>query len=168
MNIVDSSGWLEYFADGPNAEPFAEPLRDVAGLLVPAITLYEVFKIVCRQRGEDAALQAIALMQQGQVVDLNDPLALLAAKISLEIKLPMADSIILATGYDTLDPTPMHPYGYGRYRNVYTALEFERLSNATGPTGGKILIRDADGQFTLAPRSVALLHLAIKLALALL
>jgi predicted nucleic acid-binding protein len=97
MNIVDSSGWLEYFADGPNAEPFAEPLRDVAGLLVPAITLYEVFKIVCRQRGEDAALQAIALMQQGQVVDLNDPLALLAAKISLEIKLPMADSIILAT-----------------------------------------------------------------------
>lgn len=67
-------------------------------------------------------------------------------------------SIILATGYDTLDPTPMQPYGYGRYRNVYTALEFERLSNATGPTGGEILIRDADGQFTLPPRRVALLH----------
>ncbi len=67
-------------------------------------------------------------------------------------------SIILATGYDTLDPTPMQPYGYGRYRNVYTALEFERLSNATGPTGGRILIRDADGNFSLAPRSVALLH----------
>jgi predicted nucleic acid-binding protein len=97
MNIVDSSGWLEYFADGPNAEHFAEPLRDVAGLVVPAITLYEVFKVVCRQRGEDAALQAIALMQQGQVVDLNGPLALLAAKIRLEMKLPMADSIILAT-----------------------------------------------------------------------
>jgi predicted nucleic acid-binding protein len=97
MNIVDSSGWLEYFADGPNAEHFAEPLSDVASLVVPAITLYEVFKVVCRQRGEDAALQAIALMQQGQVVDLNGPLALLAAKISLEMKLPMADSIILAT-----------------------------------------------------------------------
>jgi predicted nucleic acid-binding protein len=97
MNIVDSSGWLEYFADGPNAEHFAGPLRDVAGLIVPAITLYEVFKVVCRQRGEDAALQAIALMQQGEVVELNASLALLAAKVSLELKLPMADSIILAT-----------------------------------------------------------------------
>jgi predicted nucleic acid-binding protein len=97
MNLVDSSGWLEYFADGPNAEHLAGPLRDVAGLVVPAITLYEVFQVVCRQRGEDAALQAIALMQQGQVADLNGPLALLAAKISLEMKLPMADSIILAT-----------------------------------------------------------------------
>jgi len=97
MNIVDSSGWLEYFADGPNAEQFAEPLRDVAHLVVPAITLYEVFKVVCRQRGEDAALQAVALMQQGEVVALDASLSLMAARISLELKLPMADSIILAT-----------------------------------------------------------------------
>ena len=97
MNIVDSSGWLEFFADGPNAGHFAEPLQDVAHLIVPAITLYEVFKIVCRQRGEDAALQAVALMQQGEVVELTAPLALFAAKISLELQLPMADSVILAT-----------------------------------------------------------------------
>ncbi len=67
-------------------------------------------------------------------------------------------SIILATGYDILDPTPMKPYGYGRYANVFTALEFERLSNATGPTGGKILMRDEHGRFERPPQSVALLH----------
>lgn len=97
MNIVDSSGWLEYFADGPNADLFAVPLGKSAELLVPSITLYEVFKIVCRQRGEDAALQAVAMMQQGKVVELSSSIALLAAKLSLEVKTPMADSIILAT-----------------------------------------------------------------------
>jgi predicted nucleic acid-binding protein len=97
VNVVDSSAWLEYFADGPNAEAFAEPLRDVAALVVPAITIYEVFKVVCRQRGEDAALQAAALMQQGTVVELSASLAMSAAKTSLDLKLPMADSIILVT-----------------------------------------------------------------------
>jgi heterodisulfide reductase subunit A len=67
-------------------------------------------------------------------------------------------SIILATGYDVLDPSSMKPYGYGKYPNVFTSLEFERLSNATGPTGGEILMRDAHGAFTRPPRSVALLH----------
>ena len=67
-------------------------------------------------------------------------------------------SIILATGYDTLDPSTMTRFGYGRYPNVYTALEFERLSNATGPTGGQILLRDHDRQFTRAPKSVAIVH----------
>jgi heterodisulfide reductase subunit A2 len=67
-------------------------------------------------------------------------------------------SIILATGYDALDPTPMKPYGYGRFPNVFTALEFERLSNATGPTGGQIMMRKSDGEFTEPPKSVALLH----------
>ena len=97
MNVVDSSGWLEYFADGPNADRFADPLGNVAELLVPSITLYEVFKIVCRQRGEDAALQAVAMMQQGRVIELSSSIALLAAKLSLDVKTPMADSIILAT-----------------------------------------------------------------------
>ncbi|WP_027714455.1 type II toxin-antitoxin system VapC family toxin [Desulfuromonas sp. TF] len=97
MNVVDSSAWLEYFADGPNAEAFAEPLRDVAALVVPAVTIYEVFKVVCRQRGEDAALQAAALMQQGTVIELSASLAMSAAKTSLDLKLPMADSIILVT-----------------------------------------------------------------------
>jgi len=97
VNIVDSSGWLEYFADGPNADRFAAPLGNSAELLVPSVTLYEVFKIVCRQRGEDAALQAVAMMQQGRVIELSSSIALLAAKLSLDLKTPMADSIILAT-----------------------------------------------------------------------
>ena len=97
MNVVDSSAWLEYFADGPNAETFSKPLQETEALLVPTICLYEVFKLVLRQRGESAALSAIALMRQGRVVDLTERIALLAADLSLQTKLPMADSIILAT-----------------------------------------------------------------------
>jgi predicted nucleic acid-binding protein len=97
MNIVDSSGWLEYFASGPNAQFFSLPLQNTAELIVPAITLYEVFKTVLRQRNESDALQAVALMMQGAVVDLTANISILAAKISLEEKMPMADSIILAT-----------------------------------------------------------------------
>jgi heterodisulfide reductase subunit A2 len=67
-------------------------------------------------------------------------------------------SIILATGYDLMDPGPMRQFGYGRYPNVFTSLEFERLSNATGPTGGRILVRDENGQLTRSPQSVAILH----------
>jgi len=73
----------------------------------------------------------------------------------LEVKV---GSIIIATGYDTMDPTPMKQFGYGKYPNVFTALEFERLSNATGPTGGEILIRNENGKFTRSPKSVAILH----------
>jgi predicted nucleic acid-binding protein len=97
MNLVDSSGWLEYLADGPNADFFASPLEAAEGVLVPAICVCEVFKRILQQRGEDAALQAAALMRQGAIVDLDFSLALSAAKIGHESKLPMADSIILAT-----------------------------------------------------------------------
>jgi len=97
MNVVDSSGWLEYFADGENADFFAEPLADVPALIVPAISVFEVFKRVLAQRGEAAALQASALMQQGQVVPLDASLAMVAARLSHEAKLPMADSLMLAT-----------------------------------------------------------------------
>lgn len=97
MNLVDSCGWLAYFADGPNADHYAKPLVDPQNLLVPAITLYEVFKVVMRERGEDDALQAIALMRQGWIVELTDSVAIFAAKLSQEFKLPMADSIIYAT-----------------------------------------------------------------------
>lgn len=97
MNVVDSSAWLEFFADGPNADLFRVPLSNREELVVPSITIYEVFKVVCRQRGEDAALQAAALMQQGLVVELSASLAMVAAKTSLELGLPMADSIILVT-----------------------------------------------------------------------
>ena len=98
MNLIDSSGWLEYFADGPNASSFEKPLTDPATILVPTICLYEVFKVVLRERGEDAAFQAAALMSQGHVIDLTPEIAIQAAKTSLDEELPMADSIILATG----------------------------------------------------------------------
>lgn len=98
MNIVDSSGWLEFFVDGPNAEHFAQPLLLPEKLIVPSITIYEVFKVICREQGEHKALQGAALMRKGRVVDLNAAIAMQAAKVSLELKLPMADSIILTTG----------------------------------------------------------------------
>jgi len=100
MNIVDSSGCLEYFSDGSNALFFASPLQETADLIVPTITIYEVFKVVCRQRNESDALQSIALMQQGYVADLTINLSILAAKISIDHHLPMADSIILATAHE--------------------------------------------------------------------
>ncbi len=96
MNVVDSSGWLEYFADGPNAAFFAPAIEATRELLVPTLSLYEVFKRVLQQRGVGEALQAVALMQQGQIVELTSRLALAAAKASIEHRLPMADSIMLA------------------------------------------------------------------------
>jgi predicted nucleic acid-binding protein len=100
MNIVDSSGWLAYFADEPNAEHFLAPLSDSALLVVPTVTIYEVFKVILRESSENEALQAAVAMQKGTVVDLNAPLAIAASKLSLEHNLPMADSIILATAQE--------------------------------------------------------------------
>jgi predicted nucleic acid-binding protein len=97
MNVVDSSAWLEYFASGPNAGFFAKAIEDTQQLIVPTLSLFEVFKRVLEQRGEGDALQAVAVMRQGMVVDLDGAIALRAAKLSLEYRLPMADSIILAT-----------------------------------------------------------------------
>ena len=97
MNVVDSSGWLEYLADGPNADFFAKAILGTADLLVPTLSLYEVFKRVLQQRGEDDALQAVALMQQGMIVELSVSLALSAARISFNDKISMADSVMLAT-----------------------------------------------------------------------
>ncbi len=97
MNVVDSSGWLEYFADGENADFFSAAIEHPAELVVPTISIYEVFKRVLQQRGEGDALQAVALMTQGKVVELDMRVALEGARLSYEEKLPMADSIILAT-----------------------------------------------------------------------
>jgi predicted nucleic acid-binding protein len=97
MNVVDSSAWLEYFADGPNARFFAKPIEDTARLVVPSVSLYEVFKRVLQQRNESQALQAVAVMQQGTVVELSSTLALGSARLSVDHGLPMADSIMLAT-----------------------------------------------------------------------
>ncbi len=104
MNLVDSSGWLEYFANDPNASFFAPAIEDLDQLLVSTINLFEVFKRVLQQRGERHALSAAAEMQQGQVVELDSTLALRAARISFDLKLPLADSIVLATAraYDAV------------------------------------------------------------------
>ena len=97
MNIVDSSGWLAYFADQPNAKHFLAPLKDTSSLVVPTVTIYEVFKVVLRESSENEALQAAVAMRKGKLVDLTSSLAIAASKLSLAHKLPMAGSIILAT-----------------------------------------------------------------------
>lgn len=97
-NVVDSSGWIEYFADGSNAGFFEAAIEEATSLVVPSISLYEVFKrLLFEPGGEEVALRVVAVMQRGLVVELGAELALEAAKTSFETKLPMADSIILAT-----------------------------------------------------------------------
>ncbi len=97
MNVVDSSAWLEYFADGPNARHFARPIEHISDLLVPSISVLEVFRCILRQRNEDSALQAAAAMQRGTIIDLNVAIATTAAKLGVDLKLPLADSVMLAT-----------------------------------------------------------------------
>ncbi len=97
MNLVDSCGWLEYFANGPNANFFAAPIENTAKLLVPSICLLEVFKRIVQQRGENEALRAMAAMHQGKVVDMDASIAISAATVSADLNLPLADSVILAT-----------------------------------------------------------------------
>lgn len=97
MNLVDSSAWLEYFGAGPQAGQFARVIEEIESLLVPTIVLVEVCRRVIQQRGEDEALQAAALLHQGQIAELDSGLALSAAQLGVAHKLPLADSIILAT-----------------------------------------------------------------------
>jgi len=97
MNVVDSSGWIEYVTDEENADFFEPPINDSENLLVPTVCLYEVFKRVLREFGEERALDAMGLMSLGQTVDLDRQTAINAAQISTQLKLAMADSIILAT-----------------------------------------------------------------------
>jgi predicted nucleic acid-binding protein len=95
--VIDSSGWLEFFADGPYADEFAARLRQPANVITPTIAIYEVYKWIKRERSEDDAIYAAATMRKTLVVDLSDEIALTAADLSLAHKLPMADAIILAT-----------------------------------------------------------------------
>jgi toxin FitB len=97
VNVVDSSGWIEYLAGGPNAAFFSEPLEDEGTLLVPTLSLFEVYRHLVRHADRDAALDVIAAMRQGTIVDLDNHLALGAAELSVDTKLALADSIMLAT-----------------------------------------------------------------------
>jgi uncharacterized protein with PIN domain len=97
VNVVDSSGWIEFLGGGANAEFFAKAVSDTPRLVVPAICVFEVCRWMRRELGERRALEAMALMQQGSIIDLDSTLAMSAARLSLELKLPMADSIVYAT-----------------------------------------------------------------------
>src|ERR1051325_3937150 len=97
MNVIDSSGWLEYFTNGKNASFFAPAIHDVANIVVPTISIFEVFKRILIEKGRTDALEAVAIMYDGEIVDLDREIALIAADLSFELKLPMADRIILAT-----------------------------------------------------------------------
>lgn len=96
-NVVDSCGWLEYFADGANAAFFAPAIEAMDQLIVPSLSLFEVFKRILQQCSEHDALRAIGLMRQARVVDLDDSLALSAARLAVDAQLALADSIILST-----------------------------------------------------------------------
>lgn len=96
MNVVDSSGWLAYFSRSEHAEFFAPAIRDLENLLVPAVCIYEVFKRMLITRGEEAALTSTGVMALGQIIEVDHENAILAAKISFESGLAMADSMILA------------------------------------------------------------------------
>jgi len=97
LNLVDSSGWLEYFADGKNAKFFVQVIENTEELIVSTINIYEVYKKILLERDENSALQAIALMQQAKVVNITSSIAIMAAKLSCELKIPMADSLIYST-----------------------------------------------------------------------
>ncbi len=97
MNVVDSSAWLEYLAGGPNSVFFAGPIENTTELIVPTISLYEVFKRIVQQRSENEALQVVAVMQQGKIAEMDSRTALSAARISVDNRLPLADSVMLAT-----------------------------------------------------------------------
>jgi toxin FitB len=97
MNVIDSSGWLEYFIGGKNANFFAPVIEDTVNVIVPTISIFEVFKRTLLEKNRNDALEAVAMMYNGKIIDLDREIALIAAELSFELKLPMADSIILAT-----------------------------------------------------------------------
>jgi len=97
MNLVDSCGWLEYFADGSNAGCFAKTIENTSHLIVPTICVYEVFRHMLQQQGRSAALEATAAMFEATIVPLSDTLAMEAAGLGCDLGLPLADSVILAT-----------------------------------------------------------------------
>jgi toxin FitB len=97
MNLIDSSGWLEYFADGKNSDFFAFPIEDISKVVVSTINLFEVYKKILFERDEQNAMAAISFMAKANIIPVDDEIAIEAANLSLNLKLPLADSIIYAT-----------------------------------------------------------------------
>lgn len=97
MNLVDSSAWMEYFADGKNAKHFAPIIQDLKNLVVSVINVSEVYKKISRHRDENSAIQAIAVMQQAEVLEITSQVAIEGSKISIQNKIPITDSLIIAS-----------------------------------------------------------------------
>jgi predicted nucleic acid-binding protein len=95
--LVDSSGWIEFYTAGTNAGRYGRYLKDLSGVVTPTVVLYEVYKLVKRERTEEEALLAVAQIQKTRLVPLSESLALAAADVSLEFRLAMADAIVYAT-----------------------------------------------------------------------
>jgi len=150
MNLVDSYGWLEYFADGINADFFSAAIESTATLLVPTICILEVFKSTLQQRGEDCALQVAALMSQGKVVELSTPVALRSAKLSHEMKLPLADSVILATAQLHDAEIWTQDADFKGLPNIhYIEPKFRSWMRRYGRKGQSIRIISAEGRYTV-------------------
>lgn len=98
MNIVDSSGWIEYFTDDTNAKHFTPIIENTGDLIVSVINIYEVYKKILQKTDENYALTAIALMQQAKVINVTSQVSIEAARFNIKYKMPMADSIIYVTG----------------------------------------------------------------------
>ena len=97
MNLVDSSAWLEYLSNGKNAKHFASVIEDTKNLIISTINLYEIYKKVLSERDENSAIQVLGLLQQARIINVNTSISIIAAKLSFEKKIPMADSIIYTT-----------------------------------------------------------------------
>jgi predicted nucleic acid-binding protein len=100
MLLIDSSGWIEFFTDGPLAKEYIKHLKDPAKLVTPTVVLYEVYKKIKRERTEEEALLAVSLMNRTSVVDFSESIALLAADLSIQKSLPMADAMVYATAVE--------------------------------------------------------------------
>jgi predicted nucleic acid-binding protein len=97
MNVIDSSAWIAYLMDDTQAATFADPIQALEKMLVPAVTISEVFRFVARHHNRQTALNAVSYMRRGRVAPLDAGLAVQAAICGLKFKLPLADSIIYAT-----------------------------------------------------------------------
>jgi len=118
MNLVDSSGWMEYFADGKNAKHFAPVIQDLENLTVSVINIYEVYKKILQHRDENSAIQAIAIMQQAEILEVTPQIAIDGAKISIEKEIPMADSLIIATAKSVGAKIWTQDYDFKGFDNV--------------------------------------------------
>ena len=118
MNLVDSSGWLEYFTDGKNAKLYAPVIENTGELIVSAINIYEIFKKVLAERDENSAFEAVTVMMQSKVIDVNNIISIRGAKLSKELKLPMADSLIYATALENDAVVWTQDYDFKDLENV--------------------------------------------------